>query len=245
VPQDWVDYEYALRDTTEFQTETVFDSLSPNIYPVWVKTPNGCIKFLEAVILNSKREIVLDTLNVDHTTCGQDNGEIDLEVIDAIGTPFISINGNLESDNLTYENLEEGTYSFVVTDDEGCQDSLEVIIDPSVGVLFADTLINQPTCGLDNGSIELGTNDQGGSYTLEVNGQLGELDNFDLPSGEYNFVVTDEDGCVDETSIVLEPSEPVAIIELDSVATSCAIDNGIVIIEEVLGSPTEYSIDGI
>jgi len=37
VPVSWQGFTYALNDSTSFQTETVFDSLAPNIYVVYVR----------------------------------------------------------------------------------------------------------------------------------------------------------------------------------------------------------------
>jgi len=245
VPQDWVGYQYAIGDTTNFQTATSFDSLSANLYLIWVKTPDGCNKLMDAITLNSLREVELDTIKVDGTSCGLNNGILELEVNQALGTPMISINGNPASDTLNYTNLVAGLYSIVVTDEEGCKDSLEVSIASSTGIAITDTMVTQPTCGLDNGAVLLNVNDPGSVTEVTLNNQAAGLTlNSNLSPGNYQIVVTDNIGCTDQLTIELEISEPLEIITIDSIATTCNLANGSVIINQVSGSPTQYSLDG-
>ena len=246
VPEDWVGYEYALTDTISFQTETVFDSLSANAYPVWVKTPDGCIKGLDVVFLNSNSNISLDTIRVQNTTCGNDNGVLEFAVSGAQGTTTLSINGNTGTNSLTFMDLGADDYRIVVTDDEGCQDSLDVVISPSTGIAFIDTLITQPSCGLDNGRILVQVNDPGSLSEILLNDQPASLLlNDNLMPGDYMFLVTDDNGCSDTLEVTLESSEAVEILAIDTTATKCDLDNGSVIVTQAAGNPTDYSTDGI
>jgi len=182
---------------------------------------------------------------VEPTTCGQANGMMEFEVNNAIGTPSFFINGAAAVTNLNYPNLSAGKYDVLVVDEEGCQDSIKVNIEASEGIAFTDTLVTQPTCGLDNGSISLSTNNIGGSTMLTLNGQPAELNNTNLPSGTYDFMIADDVGCVDSMILTLPISEPVAIVSLDTVGTSCALPNGSLSITESTGFPTEFSYNGI
>ena len=250
VPDEWEGFEYALldasRDTTAFQSEVVFDSLNAGFYVVFIKTPSGCIENGIVVTLASVREVELDTVSVVGTTCGLANGSILLQVNDAIGIPAISINGNLASDSLNYTNLDTGSYNILVTDDEGCQDSLTIMINGSEGISIVDSTITQPTCGLDNGALSIQTNFPNTIDSLTLNGAPATLNmNAALAPGTYLFTVKDDSGCTDELEFILAPSEPVEIITIDTLDTRCALANGAVSLSQSSGNPTEFSIDGI
>lgn len=242
-PQGWENYSYAL-DTAEFQTETTFDNLNAGDYSIWIKDDGDCVFILDSLKLDENQSIQLDTLLVQNTSCGNENGFIQLQITEANGEALISLNGNAAIEDLIYDDLPGGDYNIVVTDEEGCQDSIEVKINDSEGISFVDTIITQPTCGLDNGNIMLSANALIGTYNLESNGVPVELQNNDLPPGEYQFLISTDDGCSDEVIFTLSESEPVDIITLDTIGTTCNFENGSMLIKEVIGSPTEFSIDG-
>jgi len=245
VPDEWESYEYSLGDTLDFQSGLVFDSLAANSYEVYIKLPNGCIKLADVVLLNTEQALSIDTLNVANTSCGIDNGTLTLEVLDAVGNLEISINGNVPSDSLFYESLAGGSYSVFATDEAGCKDSLEVLIESSEGIDFTNSLVTQPTCGQENGSIMLQVNDPGGVVELLVNDQPGSLLlNQNLAPDNYLFFVTDESSCTDTITIELLESYPVEILALDTIGTTCALNNGEVAILNANGNPTMFSTDG-
>ena len=243
VPSEWLGYQYAIGDTTSFQSSVLFDNLGANVYPIYVKTPDDCVHAITVVSLNSLKEVKLDTSFVTATTCGMANGSVELLVENAIGTTLISVNGEEATQTLTYSALMNGNYTFVVTDDEGCQDSITVIIPAIEAISILDTLVQQPTCGLENGSITPQVNDLSRVTELTVNGVMVDLSlSQSLAPGSYTLVVTDVDGCTDEVSIVLEPSTPISF-SVDSTATTCALTNGIASVTNAIGNPDEFSMD--
>ena len=244
VPQDWDDYSYAINDTINFQEELVFDSLSQGEYIVWVQFPDGCFYDMNPVMINSQSGITLDTTMVMSTSCGLDNGSVELQVLDATGIPVISING-MESTELSYNTLASGNYTAIVTDDLGCRDSLDFMIADSDGITVIDTLVIQPSCGLENGSIALQINDPTNLREVTLNGQpISFLLNNNLPPDIYDFLIIDNDGCTDSLSISLSSSEPITIIQLDSLNTTCAQNNGSIIFTTIVGGATEYEVAG-
>ena len=211
---------------------------------MFVKTPTGCIENGIVVTLPSEREVELDTLSVQPTICGADNGVVQLSVANAIGTAQVSLNGAAPTNELTFENLSSGIQTFVVSDSEGCQDSISVNIAPSEGIAILDTLIQHPSCGLDNGRITTQLNNPGSIQDFTINGESASPTiTFNLAAGNYAIRVVDVAGCSDSLSVILNPSEAISF-EVDSTATTCALNNGTAILTNVVGAPEEYGLDG-
>ncbi len=245
-PGDISDYEYAIGDTTMFQASNVFSGLSPNVYLLFYRklSDQNCI-IEDFILLRQDSDIALTAIDSQNTSCGKDNGRVELQVTSAEGLPSFYIQGESAQDTPVFENLGAGEFTFIVEDVRNCKDSVEVIIATSEGIAIIDTSVAQPNCGLDNGSISLQVNDPDIVTEVQINGMLGGLLlNQNLSSGTYEFLVTDTEGCTDELRLELDPSVPVEIISIDTIHTTCALDNGAVLVSGVSGAPTEFSIDG-
>lgn len=91
--------------------------------------------------------------------------------------------------------LSAGTYTLVVTDDNGCLDSATVVVNNDPGSLAVTEVIVDENCGDGNGSIDLAVS--GGTQPVSIvwsNGPTTEL-NANLSAGSYSVTVTDDQGC--------------------------------------------------
>lgn len=107
------------------------------------------------------------------------------------GLPFVSSNG--------------GTYLVTVTDDQGCSVEEAVAVPPPDGPI-ADLNVIQPICPNDYGAIEITVDDPDQPVIFSVNGGATYTlsSNFDrLLPGEYEVVVQDDLGCVQEVPVTL------------------------------------------
>lgn len=139
---------------------------------------------------------------------GADDGSIDL-IVDSPFPPYdYSWSNGAEGPDLS--GLPTGTYTVSVTDEVGCQTTLDFLIDSPPEFAF-DTLVTMPTCnGGTDGAVSLVVN--GGTPGYEFNWQnMGfRPDNSlqNISQGDYSVVVRDQHGC--ETPMVL----PVRELEL-------------------------------
>lgn len=246
-PGNISDYEYAIGDTTMFQSSNVFDSLIANVYLLFYRQLSNpdCI-INDVFFVNQNSDIAIAVVDSTGTTCGKNNGTVTLSVSGADGLPQFFTNDGFPQASPQFESLPAGNYTFLVEDDRNCQDSVMLTLSASAGIAITDSLITQPTCGLDNGQLIIQTNDPSSVQSITLNGEPASLTvNPNLPSGDYMLLVNDDLGCSDELSFSLETSVPVEIITLDTIGTSCNLQNGTVVVTVVAGSPTEYSADGI
>ncbi|MFK8036730.1 MAG: gliding motility-associated C-terminal domain-containing protein [Crocinitomicaceae bacterium] len=189
-------------------------SLCAGSYTIEVVDQNGCSTGVNDVNLISPTELVVD-LFLNNAECNVASGSITAQV--SGGTQIYSFEwlDNLqntivgETTNIL-QNIFSGTYYFVVTDANGCDDTslVELQDNPSTTIQF--DAVNNPTCfGASDGSIEIsivGTN-------LPLNflwnpGGLVVEDPSNLSAGTYNLTVTDALGCESfYDTVLVEPSE--------------------------------------
>lgn len=92
-------------------------------------------------------------------------------------------------------NLSAGTYSVVVTDANGCQDSTTVtLINTSGNLQFTNEVVSDETCSDANGSIDL-TVSGASPFTFTWDNGATTEDLTDLSAGTYNVIVNDQNGC--------------------------------------------------
>lgn len=140
--------------------------------------------------------------------------------------------------NDTIINLVAGTYTVLVTDDNGCSDSLSVTItEPATAISLTTDSSNvscfggadgrawvTPTGGTPSTPGPAGYTYQwlpAGSGTPSANGDTLS----GLSAGVYSVVVTDDNGCTDTASFnVTEPAAPVSVVK-DSINVFCNGDS--------------------
>ncbi|TXB63341.1 hypothetical protein FRY74_12760, partial [Vicingus serpentipes] len=158
-------------------------------------------------------EILITTSTVT-ATCGMPNGEAHASI--SGGTPGYSYFWNPGMVNDTSMlGLNSGSYTFYVTDNNGCNDSAIVNVSSAIGpTALIDTITNVSCFGGNNGSITGIAN--GGTPPLTIDWiSTGTTDLIDsnLTAGIYVFSVTDDNGCQDfATAEIQEPDSLIAAL---------------------------------
>ncbi|MCB9186071.1 MAG: gliding motility-associated C-terminal domain-containing protein [Flavobacteriales bacterium] len=185
------------------------------------------------------------------------NYPVSLSLADGNGNQVQQVNGVYGVDSLT--DLPAGTYSVTVTDQVGCQTSLNVIIgqptDLVISANHTDILCN----GDDNGRAWVDAAGSVPPYEYQWNDPLQQTtDSIGfLPPGAYTITVTDAQNCMKDTTLsVLEPLP--LVLDLSSGADTCLYKNGAVRAEmqggvipydykwnSLGGDSSNYSIDDV
>mgnify|MGYP000518920579 CR=1 FL=1 len=185
-------------------------------YYVSAQDSNGCT-ILDTVRLEQPTELVLTLDSTKNLSCFQSlDGQVWASVEGGSGNNVYYLNGDVVSD-VDNSALSAGSYTLVVQDDNGCQDSVSFILtEPqllSVTYTTSEYLDNnQVSCfGSNDGSIDI--NVIGGTLPYEFVWSDSTLteDRSTLTSGTYSVDITDAQGCeVSTTAILMEPSQLVA-----------------------------------
>lgn len=159
-------------------------------------------------------ELTIDSVVtvMDVTCAGDMDGSIMIEgSAGGYGAVNYALEGGVFQDNLTFAQLDGGSYKVIAMDSLMCTDTLEVNVnEPAAIQLFA--FANDANCnGDDNGSIVVTSEGGTGVITYDLGGVTNVDGNFeDLDAGPYTVFATDANGC--EADIAATVEEPDAIV---------------------------------
>jgi hypothetical protein len=205
-------YLWSTGDTTD-----TINNLSPGVYSVVITNDNGCV-ISDSVLISQPNPINISYSSNNVSTCLGNDGSIDITVTGG-NTPYTYFWSN--SDTIQdISNLSSGIYSLNITDNNGCLDSITIVITepPSVNINYSYT---NPTCiGYNNGTIDLSLSSGTPPFIFNWSTSDTTEDITNLTQGIYSVTVTDSAGCNAISTITLaDPLPP--IIATNSFPISC------------------------
>ena len=231
-------YEYSIG--AGFSGTTVFTNLGVGTYTPRIRDANGCIESLAPIVFNALDKPTDMDFAISSLDCLTSTASVTVTVTD--GTPpytyeivapasAVINNGN----NPVFTGLGLGTYTFRVTDNEGCSyDEAYAITDISSIGVQAQTVQVVTCVGDSDGEGRFLVDGFATTYSYQIDagpvftGQTnGIIDLTGLAAGSYNITVTDEDtNCTDTATLnIQEPAVALAISSLNVTAMSCQNNN--------------------
>lgn len=208
-------YTYQWNDPNSTLNDTVTD-LCAGIYSLVVTDSLGCTATSSAVI-SEPLVLTLTDSAVDISCGGTCDGFAGVLVTGGTAPYDYQWDDPNNSTNPIITDLCAGTYQVIVTDANGCADSVSItIIEPPV--LEAPVSVVNPSCGgVCDGEAYVTPTGGTPPYTVLWLPGLEATDTItDLCAGQYTVIVLDDAGCSDTTTIDLtEP--PVLEAEITSV----------------------------
>ena len=205
-------------------TSDVASGLSPGTYTIEVTDGNGCVSN-ETIDIDEPAELTLATSSTD-SDCTIDNGTATATPSGGTGTYTYDWSPGGQT-TATANNLGAGSYDVIVTDDNGCQSTANVIVGnvngPSITV---DNVTNISCSGETDGSANISVAGGTPGYTYDWQPVGGMSDNAtDLDAGSYTVTVTDAAGCIATEVIVITSPDA---IDIDATVTDsdCGLSNG-------------------
>jgi gliding motility-associated-like protein len=177
------------------------------------------------------------TANVANTTCGQNNGVIDITI--SGGTEPFTIDWSNSVSTQDQINLASGDYTLTVTDASGCSvDSLFSILPSNVPT--SAIVVIQPICNGPLGEIFPNISDLVSPviYAWEKDGvPFANTESITgLTPGQYSLLATDINGCSFSIDTVLAfPNQPVVVSSVTN--TLCGLSTGAIDISVTGGLP--------
>ncbi len=226
-------------------------NLPAGTYTITITDFSGCsiVKTIEVITVGSDLSISTSVTHEACTSAGSIwvniNGGTAPYIIDWSGAANGTQNTSGQGYNIT--NLWQGTYTVVVTDANGCQDSQTVTINIAPSITINATGIDC-VCG-DNGSIWLSFSGGTAPYTVQWDGPASgnvttvdqNYDILDLSCGSYSITVTDDNGCTATTSITLGQNGGNLNASLWTTDANCEGYGAIEV--TIMGGDADYKID--
>jgi len=185
---------------------TYITTLYSGNYTITATDQNGCT-ITDSISLGNPDSIYTQTSTVNVSCNGLNNGEVELFISGGL-TPFnySDDGGNTYQNSNVFDNLSIGTYTYLITDFNGCLSSaFAEIIQPSpiTSITESDSVSCYGNC---DGVVYAFASGGNSPYSYDWGGNSSNL-----CSGNYNVIITDANGCLaTNTAIVYEPF-PLAI----------------------------------
>ncbi|MEL6667524.1 MAG: choice-of-anchor L domain-containing protein [Bacteroidota bacterium] len=210
------DYTYIWSEATVGDTPDAMN-LAGGTYFVTATDANGC-DIIDTFEVDVEPNVDF-SLNPQNVNCfGQNDGSINVSVNVGQDPLIFDWSGPSPASGSSPDGLSPGTYNLIITDDRGCQSEQEVTIFEPTELVGSGTVTDVSCGGGSDGTIEFST--QGGtqpySFSWNDNGSTDE-DRDQLEGGDYNLVVTDDNGCQITRSFTVN--------ELPAMAVSFIVDS--------------------
>ncbi len=182
-------------------TTSSVSNLSAGTYTVIVRDRIGISKSI-TVQVSQPTQLVANATQTSNILCF--GGMADVSVSGNGGTPPYVGEGKF--------NVTAGTYFYTITDANGCTASASITVTEPAQLVVKVTG-NDVLC--HGGTTLVDVNANGGTTPYSGDGQ------FTVSAGNYSYVVTDANGCVDSSSITINEPSPLALKGYTNDDNSC------------------------
>ncbi len=197
VPDGYYTFNWSNGETTED-----IDSLSAGIYSCVVADEENCKFTISEEIFNNVNNLDIQA-DVQDDLCNQSIGSINLTISNA-PMGYSVLWDNYQTTNYI-NNLSEGTYSVTITDLQyGCKQTESYFVSNQITFSVDDIITNSSCQTCDDGAIDLILDPATATYYFQwSNGETTEDIDSLLP-GIYSVTITDQLGCVIDSSYTVE-----------------------------------------
>lgn len=189
-------------------------NLQVGSYTLSVTDANGCTGVNTTVLTGPSSALSITETHVNVLCIGQSTGSINITPTGGTAPYTYLWNTGQTSEDIF--SIPAGTYNVLLSDVNGCQTSLQVSINQPLTGIVAPAVVSPVLCfGQSNGSINLTASGGASPYSYSwSNGSiLEDLNN--LPSGNYNVTITDNNGCIFSSAFFVTQPTAISISSVD------------------------------
>jgi hypothetical protein len=232
-------YTYQWDDLFRQRTDTAYNLLS-GTYSVTVTDANGCEKTVEISVEDSPSPLDASIFNLVNVACyGESTGVLQVDVtggklpytysitpISAVGLSESNISGGKR---LLVENISAGSYTLLVTDNNGCTVEIDFTINQPDNPLEVELFDfeNVACFGDASGSANVIVSGGTPAYTYIWSSGLApnSPNNSNVPEGNHNVIIEDANGCRDTLSYDITSPSALDVTAKQEKPVSCFGNN--------------------
>jgi hypothetical protein len=189
-PQNGVDpLMFSIDGGITFQSSNLFIDLFPGTYAIVVTGDFGC--YFEDTVTIGFCDLEFTVTTTDASNSNSMDGTVEIDAQSGNGPILYSIDGGLsfQSSNV-FNNIDDGDYTIVVKDAQGCEDEMDVTINAVVGT--KETVYGQ--------MIKVYPNPNNGVFRIEIEGDLSasHFVEYEVRSTDGKLIQTGKLGKYDE-----------------------------------------------
>lgn len=223
-------------------TTSSVTNICPGLYTLTVTDSKSCAT-TQTFNLPGTVNITASSVAVNNTCFGNCNGSL-LAASVAGGLPPYSYNWSDPLGQSTAQafNLCNGNYFLVITDAQGCFDTIKGNITSPAAITLTNTA-TQPACGLCNGSSTVSALGGVGPYTYTWSSGSTTATEVNLCAGIYMVTITDANGCLQNVNVPINNSNGITSEIINQTNETCfAQCNGAATVTAVGGTtPITYN----
>jgi gliding motility-associated-like protein len=239
-------------DGVNFSTISDFSGLTSGNYTIYIQDANGCLFTTNSISLLAPNQLTAITFSATALTCPSQVSTVTISTVGGTA-PFnyqiIAPVGQTVNNgtNPVFTGLSSGTYTFLVTDSNGCsyQDSYTINALPSIDVI-GQTVSNVICFGGNNGEVLFTvnstnpfnyqvTNTAGTVISSGNNSNLTTISLAGITASTYTISVTDTvTNCTDSATAIINAPSTALAFTFTANQLSCA-SNGSVTISTIGG----------
>ncbi|MDE3742184.1 beta strand repeat-containing protein, partial [Maribacter polysaccharolyticus] len=235
------------------QSGNVFNNLTPGSYTVVVTDSYGCTATSNTVTIEPQLS-VSPVLTKELDCTASPDAIIDITINGGYSTFTYQVNGGasipVTGSAFTYTTTVDGSFTFLITDSEGCTAQTTVVVDPITNPT-ATTNPTDPTCNAaSDGSVEIVIDSNFGTTPYQVDfdgaGLSSQTIYSGLAAGTYTYIVEDSKGCIFNGSVTLTAPDAITADAVLTQTYTC-LQTGTIQVQNVTGGTPgyTYSIDGV
>ena len=204
-------------------TTSGISNVGAGTYVLQVTDTNGCT-VNETIVLAEPNPIIISpsitsNYNGYAISCyGESDGSADVNISGGIAPYSILWSNGVPTASIT--NVPSGSYSVIITDDNGCVDSAQINLNQPNPLSGTAVVTNASCYGNADGSLNLSLSGGAGSYNVFWNTGDTSLSLNSLTTGWYTYSVISSNNCVLHDSVFLNQPTPLSI-ELDTIHPTC------------------------
>lgn len=202
--------EYSL-DGSVYQSGNVFTGLSGGSKTIYVKDANNCIK---TYVTNIAEPSALNlTSAITDVSChGGNDGSIDLTISGGTSAYSVSWSNEMETEDLS--GLAAGSYTVIVTDENGCTKTQSfTITEPSAPLVVNGVITDATGSALSDGSVDITVTGGTTPYMYSWSTNATSEDISGIMAGIYTVTITDANACNTSANFTVNVSTGNAKVE--------------------------------
>ena len=207
--------------------ETSVSNLSSGTYQLTITDNVGCSITEIYPIQNNQPNLQLTTTSVIDDQCSQSQGQIIANAAGALAPTEFTLDGNPDGFFPgQFFALAQGTYSLMVTDANGCQESMQVSVANQSTFAVTVLAIDDENCSFGDGAIDIDIAGSGANYSYTWSNGATTQDISGLVAGSYTCNISDLDNFCDDNITVDVLLNPGFTLQSFSIDESCGDGSG-------------------